>query len=416
MNRLSGLFVISALTLVGVVSVGTLPAQAQTFTVIHAFTGQDDGSQPLAGLTLDRGGNFYGTTQGPTSQGFAGTVFHLKRTSGNWVFNTIYGFLDGLDDGTFPQARAVFGPDGSLYGTTPSGGSSGFGTVYNLQPSAIAVRPHLPPWTETVLHSFTGGADGLSPNHVDPVFDQAGNLYGTTYAGGTGNYGVVFKLTPSGDRWTESVIHYFTGGDDGWAPASGMIFDSAGNLYGTTQGGIYGQGTVFRLTYSGSGWVLNTLYTFQGRADGSLPGPLIFDRSGNLYGATIGGGSGGGGTVFELMPSGGSWTFALLYDLGPGIGSEGNLAMDAAGDLYGATVGEGAFALGSVFKLTPTGGSWTYTDLHDFTGLEDGANPIGGLTLDADGNLYGTALHGGSQEGEICMLYGGCGVVWEITP
>ena len=136
--------------------------------------------------------------------------------------------------------------------------------------------------------------------------------------------GVVFELTPSGDRWTESVIHDFTGGDDGWAPASGLIIDSAGNLYGTTSGILVVRAaTCFRLTHSGSGWVLTTLYSFQGEADGESPGPLIFDRSGNLYGACVAGGSvRDGGTVFELMPSGGSWTFKLLYELSglPGSG------------------------------------------------------------------------------------------------
>jgi uncharacterized repeat protein (TIGR03803 family) len=415
MHRFTALFVFPTLSLIVVAAVRTPTAQAQTFTVIHAFTGQGDGSQPQSGLTLDRGGNLDGTTQGRTNHGFAGTVFQLKRTNGNWVLNTLYDFGVNFHDARGPEARAVFGPDGTLYGFTPYGGSGnclvdgigGCGAVYNLRPPATICRTDACPWTETVLYSFTGGADGEYPHEVDPVFDQAGNLYGTTLHGGSGNLGVVFELTPSGGGWTESVIHDFTGGDDGWAPASGMIIDSAGNLYGTTQEGIYGQGTVFRLTYSGSGWVLTTLYTFQGPPDGSLPGPLIFDRSGNLYGATIGGGPSGGGTVFELMPSGGSWTFALLYDLGLGVGSEGNLAMDAVGNLYGATVGEGAFGLGSVFKLTPTGGAWTYTDLHDFKGLDDGANPIGGLTLDANGNVYGTTLNGGSE---------GAGVVWEIAP
>lgn len=421
MHRLSALFVVSSLSLVALASVGSQAAQAQTFTVIYTFTGQADGSQPLAGLTLDRAGNLYGTTQGPTNHGSAGTAFQLKRTNGDWVLNTLYGFDVKFPDARDPEARVVFGPDGTLYGFTPFGGSgncrgegvSGCGTVYNLRPPATDCRSSACPWRETVLYSFTGGADGENPYEVDPVFDRAGNLYGTTLMGGSGNLGVVFELTPSGDRWTESVIHDFTGGDDGWAPASGMIIDGAGNLYGTTQQNIYGGGgNVFRLTHSGSGWVLTTLYSFQGEADGELPGPLIFDRSGNLYGACVAGGSGDGGTVFELMPSGGSWTFKLLYD---GIGSEGNLAMDAAGNLYGASLGGGAFNVGSVFKLTPTGDGWTYTDLHDFTGLEDGADPIGGVTMDANGNVYGTTLHGGSQ-GENCSLYGGCGVVWEITP
>jgi uncharacterized repeat protein (TIGR03803 family) len=271
------------------------------------------------------------------------------------------------------------------------------------------------PWTATVLYSFTGGADGLYPNAVDPVFDHAGNLYGTTESGGSNDDGVVFKLTPTSGGWSESVIHNFNG-EDGIFPASGVIFDSSGNLYGTTErGGTYGKGTVFRLAHSGSGWVASTLYSFQGRADQGYPvGGLLFDRSGNLYGTTTGGGggSGPGGTVFELSPSGENWIFHLLYAWGGivGGGPQGNLGMDAEGNLYGATFGDGVYGEGSVFKLAPSNGGWSFTDLHDFTGLKDGSNPFGGVILDANGNVYGTTVYGGGLQG--CD----CGVVWEITP
>ena len=246
MHRLTALCIISTLSLLGLSTIANQAAQAQTFTIIYAFTGQNDGYRPYAGLTLDRAGNLYGMT---TEDSGPGTVFQLKRTGGNWALNTLT-----YPGGSIPLGRVVFGPDGTLYGTTNEGGSGGCqfgcGTVYNvLTPVCISC-----PWTATVLYSFTGGADGSGPYAVDPVFDQAGDLYGTTAGGGSASDGVVFKLTPPGSGWTESVIHDFSGAD-GIFPASGVIFDSAGNLYGTTErGGAFGKGTVYRLARSGSVW------------------------------------------------------------------------------------------------------------------------------------------------------------------
>ena len=180
--------------------------------------------------------------------------------------------------------------------------------VYSLSPPATGCKTALCPWTETILYQFTGGSDGSNPGG-NLTFDRAGNLYGTTPYGGAFGQGTVFKLTPSNGGWTESVLHSFTGGSDGEQPNGGVILDEAGNLYGTTwEGGGSGCwgpgcGTVFQLTPSGSGWKENILYSFQYGTDGGYPiGGLIFDPSGNLYGTTTSGGSGGGGTVFELSP------------------------------------------------------------------------------------------------------------------
>ena len=392
----------------------TQPLQAQTFKVIYAFTAGTDGYQPYAGLTLDRGGNLYGTTTDYTGPG---TVFRLKPTNGTWILNTLHNFNG--NNGDMPQARVVFGPGGILYGTTPYGGSFGYGTVYSLGPPATACVTVTCPWTETVLYSFTGGLDGLVPWLVDPVFDHQGDLYGTTEAGGTGQggaSGVVFKLTPSNGEWRESVIHNFTATDH---PYSGVIFDLAGNLYGTTtNGGLYTFGNVFQLAPSGSGWTATDIYDFQGGSDGAVPlGGLMVDRSGNLFGTTTTNQfSNGGGTVFELAQSGANWTFALVYGLSGsgGGGPAGNLVMDAAGNLYGTTYTDGAYQFGSVFKLTPRNGGWTYTSLHDFTDGDDGGLPFGGPTMDGNGNLYGTTTTGGMRGGN-CPTFG-CGVVWEITP
>ncbi len=395
-------------------------AQAQTYTVLYNFTNGPGGEGPVAGVTLDRGGNLYGTASFGGS-GSRGTVYKLAPKGSGWIFTPLYGF-SGADDGLEPQARVVFGPNGTLYGTTTFGGKAeaGAGTVFNLKPSARACTTALCPWTETVLYSFTGGDDGRYPEYGDLVFDQAGNLYGTTVAGGSHGAGVVYELTPSGGGWTESVLYNFAGGtNDGGVPYSGVIFDKAGNLYGTTTVGGVGHnlGTVYQLTPSGSGWTEKILYSFQGGNDGYDPyGGLIFDSSGNLYGTTsIGGQPGSDGTVFMLAPSNGNWNFTLLWSL-TGIynygGPYSSLTMDAAGNLYGTTYTDGLYNHGSVFKLTPSGGGWTYTDLHDFcseggSGCTDGDYPIGGVALDASGNLYGTAYGAGK--------YGG-GVVWEITP
>jgi uncharacterized repeat protein (TIGR03803 family) len=398
------------LTLVFVLAIGTTPlARAQTFTVLHNFTGGQDGANPRAGVTIDGAGNLYGTTYlGGTGNG---TVYRMKRSGLNWISNPLFSFDEG--DGANPEARVIFGPDGLLYGTTLSGGSDLLGTVFNLKPSPSACKAALCPWTETVLYDFLGYPfDGESPHYGDLIFDRAGNIYGTTADGGFADAGVVYELTPSGSGWTESVLYSFGSfNSDGANPLNGVILDSAGNLYGTTlQGGTSNYGTVFQLRHiAGSNWTEIPLYNFDNGSDGSYPyAGLIFDQSGNLYGTTSHGGM-GYGTVFELLPAGGSWTYSVLYSFtGPAsCASYGNLAMDAAGNLYGTRICGGAYGLGSVLKLTPSNSGWTYTDLHDFTGGGDGAGPYCNVTFDANGNLYGTASAGGSER---------FGVVWEITP
>ena len=420
MNRFTALFVVPALSLIVATSVKPPTAQAQTYRVIYDFTGQGDGFRPSAGLTFDIAGNLYGTTAGDFPD--QGTVFRLKRTGGDWVLSTL---TSGLN---FSLGRVVLGPRNGLYGTARGGSGGpdcefGCGYVYEMQPSGC-----IGCYTNTtILYGFGGGTDGYGPYYVDPVFDQAGNLYGTAAGGGSADNGVVFKLTPSGGGWIESVIHNFTG-SDGQSPTSGVVFDSAGNLYGaTSSGGLTYHGSIYQLTPSGSGWNLTTLYSFQGGNDGEGPeGGLLLDRSGNLYGTTTSDGSGAGGTVFELSPSGGSWVFNVLYSFngGTGGGPHDALTMDAAGNLYGTTFSDGALGYGSVFKLIPTGGGWTYTDLHSFKGFgsarpSGGAYPIGNVILDTSGNIYGTAAYGGFLHVENCVhdtFDRGCGVVWEITP
>jgi|SRR5271157_220116 len=379
------------------------PVQAQTFNVLHTFTGAQDGGNPYAGVTMDKAGNLYGTASSGGAANY-GTVYKLTHKGSGWTLNSLYSFAGG-SDGAFPQARVIFGPNGILYGTT-RGGGAGYGTVFNLRPKPTACLTALCPWTETVLYSFKG-TDGDGPLG-DVLFDQAGNIYGTTGAGGSYDSGTVYELKPSGSGWTESVLFSFNF-VDGVAPSSGVLFDNAGNLDGTTEGGGSGYlGTVFQLVPSNGGWTNYILYSFQNGNDGGYPGAgLIFDQSGNLYGATSTGGTGGGGTVFKLTPYGSS--YSLVYSFTGGfVCGPGTLVMDGAGNLYGTTYCDGANNLGSVFKLTPSSGNnWTYTSLHDFTGGSDGGSPISNVVFDTSGNLYGTASAGGSQ---------GLGVVWEITP
>jgi uncharacterized repeat protein (TIGR03803 family) len=384
---------------------------AQTFTTLHSFTVGADGAYPVAGLTVDQVGNLYGTTCGGGA-GF-GSAFKLKRLADGWTFNPLYSFA-GMTDGNCPLAGVVIGANGSLYGTTYQGGNGcngvGCGTIYNLRPPPRTSSRVFGDWRETVLYRFVGSNDGSDPGYGGLVFDQTGSLYGTTCGGGSSGAGTVYKLTPGAD-WTQSVLYSF-GGDDGLCPLGGVIFDQAGNLYGTTSsGGIHDKGTVFELMPSGSGWTARTLHAFQG-AEGSSPvGGLIFDALGNLYGTTSAGGS-GGGVVFMLAPSDGDWLYTAIHSFSGSEGPYSKVVMDARGNLYGTTVNDGAFGLGSVFELTPSHGAWTFVTLHDFTGGNDGRYPYGNALLDSDSSLYGTAFQGGTGSG--CP--GGCGVVWKITP
>ncbi|MGA2906032.1 MAG: choice-of-anchor tandem repeat GloVer-containing protein [Candidatus Korobacteraceae bacterium] len=384
-------------------------AQAQTFTVLHNFTGPD-GMQPTAGLTMDRAGNLYGTASlggyaGGDCYNGCGIVFKLSHQGSGWTLDPLHTFIG--TDGALPQARVIFGPDGNLYGTTTNGGLPGYGTIFRLQPSANACKTALCPWTETVLYSYQGGNDGESPQYGDLVFDQAGNIYGTTWGGGNHEgfcteygCGTVFELSPSNGGWRESVLYRFQGTNDGANPYAGVTFDTAGNIYGTTQaGGTSGVGTVYELTPSASGWTETILHNFSDGRDGGEPyGGLIFDQSGNLYGTTSTGGSEGGGTVFELTPSNGGWNFNVLYSFNAYMGSLAKLAMDTSGRLYGTIL------IGSpeVFQLTLSNGQWTQTGFNGSAGVY----PFGNVIFDAAGNLYSTASEGGTE---------GKGVVFEIT-
>lgn len=372
-------------------------AQAQTFTVLHNFTGGADGEAPTAALTPGGAGTFYGTASGDGLYGY-GNVFKLVQHTGSWSLLPIYSFKNDYD-GANPLSPVTIGPDGSLYGTT-IGYYDGQGTLYKLQPLPTPPPSPLTPWQFTLLQTFTG-LNGDQPLYGSLIFDQAGNLYGTTqFGGGYGAMGTVWEASPSGSGWTETVLAAFTIPSNG--PYSNVVFDDAGNLYGTTGTGS----DIFELSPSGSGWTTTIVHTFDGR-DGSLAyGGLIKDQAGNLYGGTANGGP-ACGVVYELSPSAGGWNFQVIYRFTcQGQGIYGDLTLDAAGNLYGVRYSGGAHGDGQLFELTPSNGSWIFTDLHDFTG-SDGIFAIGAVVLDADGNIFGTSSFGGAY---------GRGTVWEYTP
>jgi uncharacterized repeat protein (TIGR03803 family) len=394
---------------------GGQPAQAQTLNVIYSFTGGAAGGYPI-GISLDPAGNIYGATalggySGDGCNGGCGVVFQLTPIGSYWVFNPL--FTPGGDERL--NSRPIIGPDGSLYGT----GGYIYGYLYNLKPPATACKTVLCSWMETTIHVFDSG-DGAVPNS-EVAFDREGNFWGTTeYGGGCGEFdGALYEVIPTGGGWQFTIPHSFhCQYNDGQNPVSEVIFDSQGNVYGaTTKGGdpICQCGTVYEYspasgTYKVLYRLLTTNLTNRPKPGlGSNPsGGLALDQAGNLYGTTPTGGPGGGGTIFELTPVGDTWTFTLLHSFVGNGGGPGSLTMDAAGNIYGTTSSLGAYGKGSVFKLTPSNGGWTFTTIYDFGagGPSDGSGP-GKVIPDNQGNLWGTAAGGGAY---------GNGIVWEITP
>ncbi len=391
-------------------------AQAQTFSVLHSFTGGLDGAGPVGGVTLGPPGTLYGTAGGggPYNDG---TVFKLSQVNSSWVFFPLYEFTYG-SGGSGPAGGVVIGPNGALYGTTFFGGGADDGVVFELRPPFTVCKAFLCYWNETVLHAFTGSPnDGDEPQVVNLTFDPAGNIYGTTQGGGIYGGGTTFELTPSGSGYTESILHSFGNGTDGNLPWEGVVLDTAGNVYGTTAFGGTGTpeecsstcGTVYQLVPSNGGWIENILVNFD-ETNGKGPfGSLIIDASGNLYGATISGGQNGGGVVYKLAPSDGGFTYSVLYSFSA-CNSQAGLVMNASGNFFGVCGTGGANHDGWVFELTNCSQGCSVVDLHDFSG-SDGSSPEATPILDANGNLYGTASEGG-----IGNCYFGCGTVWEITP
>jgi uncharacterized repeat protein (TIGR03803 family) len=378
----------------------TSPSQAQTFNVLYSFNQDVIGAEPNAGVTLDGHGNVYGTNYF-YGVGY-GTVYKLTNRNGIWTPTVLYQFHNGTD-GAFPASRVVFGPDGALYGTTSEGGGSGCnghgcGTVFRLSPPPTVCKTTLCPWIETVLYRFSGGADGAIPQYGDLIFDSAGSVYGTT-SGGNSNFGSVYKLSHSGGVWTETTLWSFTGGNDGFFPLGGVVFDGSGNLYGTMETGV------FEVSPTGGGWNETVIHGFNGLVEGlAAESGVVFDRAGNLYSSTVVEGPGGQGSIFQLTPSGQSWNLQVIHDGGATLGT--NLNFDASGNLYGVRITDHNDN-GEAFKMSLVDGSWSYTLLHTFSGLGEGGVPYGGMAMDSNGNLWGTTSEGGVHN---------YGLVYEITP
>jgi uncharacterized repeat protein (TIGR03803 family) len=383
--------------------VAARPAQAQSETVLYNFAVSPDGATPEGGLT-SYGGNFYGATNAGGSFGY-GTVFELSPNgSGGWNETVLYSFCSqpSCGDGANPTYSYVtFDGLGNLYGSTWGGGANGLGVVYEL--SRIGAS-----WTENVLYNFNGGAgDGSDPG-AGVIMDQAGNFYGTTYYGGSGNNGTVFELSPvPGGGWSEQVIDFVC------VNYAGISMDSHGNIYGA------GCNNLFELSPNGSGgWTQTVIHTFAGGTkDGSAPESTpIVDSAGNVYGTTTSGGAKGNGTVYKFSPvttgkKKGTWTEKLLYSFAGGTkdGSDpfAGIVFDTAGNIYGTTESGGKDNDGTVYELVAPVGTGSYKEkiLYVFTPT-DGADPSDTLILDS-GSLYGTTMQGGSN---------GWGVVFEVNP
>lgn len=373
-------------------------AQAQSYTVLHAFKGVPDGVDPRADLIRDaRSGYIYGTTFEGGAYGY-GALFKLDKGAAETV---LYSFCSvaKCDDGAAPLGGLIRDVSGNLHGTTAEGGVYNYGSVFRLDHGD----------SETVLYSFTGQADG-NVGYERLVRDAAGNLYGTTLFGGSSDLGTVFKVDPTGKK---TVLHSF-GGSDGAYPEAGLLRDTNGILYGTASlGGSHSSGTVFKLDANGN---FTVLHEFTG-TDGYLSaGSLIMDVAGNLYGTTMAGGLYNRGVAFKLSRNG---KFTTLYNFrgksDGGYPMAGLVSDPGAHKFYGTTYlaagkGCGGIGCGTVFEIDTK--THKTRVLHRFTGGADGGTPFSGLVRDAAGNLYGTT----SQGGDFSHCLQGCGVVFKVSP
>jgi len=377
--------------------------------VLHSFNAQN-GANPATGVIFDAAGNLYGAA----SYGGAyneGLVFEFSpKAGGGFVEKVLHNFNNNGTDG-FDPVGLTFDTAGNLWGTTYTGGIYGRGTVFELTPRASGN------WVEKIAHNFGNGTDGSTP-YAGLIFDAVGHIYGTTVAGGVYGWGTVFELSPqAGGGWAEKLLHSFShSSTDGNSPNASLVFDASGNLYGTTfSGGTSGGGTAFELTPAARGqWREKVLHNFGNGTDGINPtGALVLDAAGNLYGAANWGGTNRDGMVFELSVMAGKWEETVVHEFSgaDGAAPEGTvLVFDAAGNLYGTTALGGTSTncfqgCGTVFELTPAGGgSWTESVLHSFDG-SDGSTPYLNVVFDAAGNLYGVTFAGG--------VYGN-GTVFEV--
>ena len=369
-----------ALTLVIFVVLGA-SVEAQTLTTLYSFTGGSDGGYPDAGVVVDKAGNLYGTTPYGGSS-YNGVVFQVSPSGAETI---LYDF--GFADGANPYTPVIRDYSGNLYGTTWDGGASGQGTVYMIDTTG----------THTVLHNFAGGTtDGCGPEG-SLVMDKYGSLYGTTWNCGARNYGTVFKLGKNG---AYGLLHSFSGRDGAYPDAS-LILDTLGNVYGVTSGGgSASAGVVYKLTKRG----IEVLHAFSGATDGCSPsGTPAMDKAGNLYGTTSGNGCSSNGTVWRVSQKG---VETILHSFAGGTADGcnpyGGVVGDSKGNAYGNTSSCGAYNSGTLWELSGP----TLSLLHSFAG-SDGFFPSGDLRRDSNGVLYGTTRNGGTND---------VGTVWSYVP
>jgi uncharacterized repeat protein (TIGR03803 family) len=385
----------------------TVAAHAVNERVIYNLPGGSaGGSNPYSKLIVTASGLIYGTAASGGVKNY-GTIFELNpKAGGGWNARTIH-FFKGGSEGTTPIGSIVFDAAGNLYGVTSANGG---GTVYQLSPNGNGS------WTLHTIYSFQGYPNANTP-YAGLTIDASGNLYGTTNSGGANGVGAIYKLSPNGDgTWTESLLYSlgsFSGdGEYTWAEP---VFDAAGNIYGTTVlGGTYGSGTVYKLSPNSDGtWTEKVLYSFTGQSDQGIPKAAVWlDSSGNVFGTASADGTSQAGGVFELSPnSDGSYTEKTLHIFGglkDGERPFSGLTPDATGNLYGTTYIGGAIGAGCVYRMhAGAGGSWSENVVYSFTGATDGNAPGIGVTLGNGGVFYGGTSDGGSAQ---------MGVIYALKP
>jgi uncharacterized repeat protein (TIGR03803 family) len=387
-----------------------LTAGASTEKVLWNFKGNSDGSGPWSNYFIsDAKGNLYAATAAGGTYG-AGTVFMLTPAGKETILYEFKGQSNG--DGNGPHGHLTFDAKGNIYGTTQSGGTNGTGTVYELSPKSGGG------WKEKVIYTFSAaGADGADPS-AGMTIAADGTMYSTTPDGGAFGAGTVFSLKKTSKGWKQTVIQNLNGSSNGGYPYEGLMMDAAGNLYGAAPtGGASGQGVIYRLSRTKTGWADKVLHSFtnqNGDGSGLYWIDLISDTSGNIYGATSFGGTNSTGMVWELVYSETkkSYSESILYEFGASGSGDGNnpyggLAMDSEGNLYGTTLYGGTSNIGTSYKLTKDGKTWKETILHTFAGANDGAQSTGNPYIDAKGRVYGMTETGGTSD---------LGVVYRITP
>jgi uncharacterized repeat protein (TIGR03803 family) len=385
----------------------TVAAYATNERVIYNLPGGNaGGSDPYSKPLVTASGVIYGTAASGGPKNY-GTIFALSpKSGGGWNARTLH-FFRGGSEGSNPVGNIVFDASGNLYGITSANGG---GTVYQLTPNSNGSR------TLHTIYSFKSYPDANTP-YSGLTIDASGNLYGTTNSGGANGVGAIYKLSPNSDgTWTESILYslgsYSGDGTYTWAEP---VFDAAGNIYGTTvTGGAFGSGTVYKLSPNSDGtWTESVLYSFTGGADQGIPKSAVWlDSSGNIFGTASADGTSAAGAVFELSPSsGGTWTERTLHifgAVGDGYRPYAGLTGDAAGNLYGTTYVGGAIGAGCVYRMYPgTGGGWSENVVYSFTESPDGNAPGVGVTLGNGGVFYGVTSYGGTAQ---------MGVVFALKP